>query len=62
MTVPWAAVIGIGNELRRDDGIGPAVAAEIQHRDIPGVRVSRRIGSCAGSNATTTDRLHRRGA
>jgi hydrogenase maturation protease len=39
MSKPWAAVIGIGNELRRDDGIGPAVAAEIQRRQIPGVRV-----------------------
>lgn len=32
-------MIGIGNELRCDDGIGPAVAAEIQRRKIPGVRV-----------------------
>lgn len=39
MTKPWAAVIGIGNELRRDDGIGPVVAAEVQRREIPGVRV-----------------------
>jgi hydrogenase maturation protease len=39
MTLPWAAVIGIGNELRRDDGIGPAVTAEVQRREIPGVRV-----------------------
>ena len=39
MTKPWAAVIGIGNELRRDDGIGPVVAAEVQRRGIPGVRV-----------------------
>lgn len=39
MTEPRAAVIGIGNELRRDDGIGPAVAAEVQRREIPGVRV-----------------------
>jgi hydrogenase maturation protease len=39
MTTPWAVVIGIGNELRRGDAIGPAAAAEIQRRKIPGVRV-----------------------
>ncbi|MFD2417081.1 hydrogenase maturation protease [Amycolatopsis pigmentata] len=31
-------VIGVGNEYRRDDGIGPAVATEIAGRDLPGVR------------------------
>ena len=39
MTTPRAVVIGIGNQLRRDDGIGPAVAAHIQRREIPGIRV-----------------------
>jgi len=39
MTKPWAAVISIGNQLHRDDGIGPAVAAEVQRHAIPGVRV-----------------------
>lgn len=33
------AVIGIGNGLRRDDGVGPAVAAAVDARAIPGVRV-----------------------
>lgn len=33
-----AVVIGVGNEYRRDDGIGPAVATEIGGRDLPGVR------------------------
>jgi hydrogenase maturation protease len=32
-------VIGIGNEYRRDDGVGPAVAAAIDERALPGVRV-----------------------
>lgn len=32
-------VIGIGNPYRRDDGVGPAVAAAIDQRAIPGVRV-----------------------
>jgi hydrogenase maturation protease len=32
-------VIGIGNEYRRDDGVGPAVAAAINERTLPGVRV-----------------------
>ena len=32
-------VIGVGNPFRRDDGIGPAVAAEIGRQLRPGVRV-----------------------
>jgi hydrogenase maturation protease len=32
-------VIGYGNELRGDDGIGPQLAAEIDGRNWPGVRV-----------------------
>jgi hydrogenase maturation protease len=32
-------VIGIGNPYRRDDGVGPAVAAAISERALPGVRV-----------------------
>lgn len=32
-------VIGIGNEYRRDDGVGPAVAVAISERKLPGVRV-----------------------
>lgn len=32
-------VIGVGNALRRDDGVGPAVAAEVQAMRLPGVRV-----------------------
>ncbi len=31
-------VIGYGNELRRDDGIGPRVARAVADWDIPGVR------------------------
>ena len=34
------AVIGIGNPYRHDDGIGPAVAAEIEGLRLPGVRVT----------------------
>ncbi|HET9118710.1 MAG TPA: hydrogenase maturation protease [Pseudonocardiaceae bacterium] len=48
MTPPWAAVIGVGNEFRRDDGIGPAVAAEVQRREIPGVRMMISQGEPAG--------------
>lgn len=36
---PCAVLIGIGNALRRDDGIGPAVAAAVNERDLPGVSV-----------------------
>ncbi len=34
-----SVVIGIGNELRRDDGVGPAVARAVADRGLPGVRV-----------------------
>ncbi len=33
------AVIGLGNGLRRDDGVGPVVAAAVDACAIPGVRV-----------------------
>lgn len=36
MSAPDSVVIGIGNEFRRDDGIGPAVAAQVA--GLPGVR------------------------
>jgi hydrogenase maturation protease len=32
-------VIGIGNNFRRDDGVGLAVAEQIAQRNLPGVRV-----------------------
>jgi hydrogenase maturation protease len=34
-----AVVIGVGNSFRRDDGIGPALAAVIGELDLPGVSV-----------------------
>ena len=34
-----AVVVGIGNPHRRDDGVGPAVAARVAARRLPGVRV-----------------------
>jgi hydrogenase maturation protease len=37
-------VIGIGNEYRRDDAVGHAVAAEIAARELPGVRVVTTLG------------------
>jgi hydrogenase maturation protease len=40
-------VIGIGNEFRRDDGVGLAVAAEIARRRLPGVRVMTAVGEPA---------------
>jgi hydrogenase maturation protease len=30
-------VIGVGNEYRRDDGVGPGVLALLRRRDLPGV-------------------------
>ncbi|GAA1599142.1 MULTISPECIES: hydrogenase maturation protease [Kribbella] len=32
-------VIGVGNEYRRDDGIGPALIAALEDRWLPGVRL-----------------------
>lgn len=34
-----SVVIGIGNDHRRDDGVGPAVARAVAARSLPGVRV-----------------------
>jgi len=31
-------VIGFGNSLRRDDGVGPAVAGELEELGLPGLR------------------------
>jgi hydrogenase maturation protease len=35
---PTAIVIGIGNDFRRDDAVGLAVADQIAERGLPGVR------------------------
>jgi len=35
-------VIGYGNTLRRDDGVGPKVAEAVAEMDLPGVRVITR--------------------
>ena len=43
-----AVVIGVGNSYRRDDGIGPAVAAEIEGQHLPGIRVAFCDGEPAG--------------
>lgn len=40
-------VIGIGNDFRRDDGVGLAVAAEIDRQRLPDVRVITTIGDPA---------------
>ena len=37
-------LIGIGNAYRRDDGVGLAVAEEIEERALPGVRTEMAIG------------------
>jgi hydrogenase maturation protease len=34
-----ALVIGVGNPFRRDDGVGPAVAAEVERLSLDAVRV-----------------------
>ncbi|MEU2254977.1 hydrogenase maturation protease [Nocardia xishanensis] len=40
MSGPWAVVIGVGNEYRGDDGVGPAVAQRLENLGIPGVVVT----------------------
>ncbi|MGW4093529.1 hydrogenase maturation protease [Nocardia sp. NPDC004750] len=40
MTEPRAVVVGVGNEYRGDDGIGPVVASRIEDLGIPGVLVA----------------------
>ena len=42
-----AVVVGVGNRFRRDDGVGPAVAADIAGRNRAGVRVMTDIGDSA---------------
>jgi hydrogenase maturation protease len=37
-------VIGVGNEFRRDDGVGPAVIAELERRSLPEVLLTRSDG------------------
>jgi hydrogenase maturation protease len=32
-------VIGLGNDYRRDDGVGPIIAAAVNDKALPGVRV-----------------------
>ena len=44
-------MIGVGNPYRRDDGIGPAVAAAISDRNLTGTRVL----SCAGEMTQILD-------
>ncbi len=43
-----SVVIGVGNPFRRDDGIGPAVAAAIERQHLPGVRVVISDGEPSG--------------
>ena len=62
-----AVVIGIGNPFRNDDGIGPAVAAQIEEQRLPGVRVVISDGEPAGlleawagaDLAVVVDAIHR---
>ncbi len=51
-------VIGIGNSYRRDDGVGPAVAAVVDAQAVPGVRVVSNAGDpCAIIDAWAGARL-----
>lgn len=50
-----AVVIGIGNPFRNDDGIGPAVADQIEEQRLPGVRVVMSDGEPAGLLEAWTD-------
>lgn len=39
MSEPWTVVIGVGNEFRRDDGIGPALVEYLRPLDLARVRL-----------------------
>lgn len=45
-------LIGIGNEYRGDDGLGPLVAREMQRRSLPGVDVREESGEGASLMGT----------
>ena len=51
-------VIGYGNTLRRDDGVGPVVAAEVEALHLPGVRTL----ACQQLTPELADPLSRAGA
>jgi len=40
-------LIGVGNPFRKDDGAGPAVAALVRAKSVPGVRILVRTGEGA---------------
>lgn len=40
MSTPGAVLVGIGNAYRREDGIGPALAAAVERLGRPGVSVT----------------------
>ncbi len=40
MTAAGTIVIGVGNEFRHDDGIGPAVVSRLRRHGLPGVRLA----------------------
>ena len=50
-TVVSTVVVGVGNEFRRDDGVGPAVVARLRGRDLPGVR----LAECDGETGRLLD-------
>ncbi|MGW4351886.1 hydrogenase maturation protease [Nocardia sp. NPDC004582] len=48
MTEPRAVVIGVGNEFRHDDGVGPEVARRLETLRLPGVLVAQCDGEPTG--------------
>ncbi|QIS11339.1 hydrogenase maturation protease [Nocardia arthritidis] len=48
MTGPRAVVIGVGNEFRHDDGIGPRIATDLEKLGLPEVLVTLCDGEPAG--------------
>jgi hydrogenase maturation protease len=40
MTIRRVVVIGVGNDFRHDDGIGPAVIGQLQQHGLPGVALT----------------------
>ena len=50
-----AVVIGVGNEFRRDDGVGPAVVARLGNEELNAVRLIVSDGEPAGMLEAWTD-------
>jgi hydrogenase maturation protease len=52
---PQVLIVGIGNQYRHDDGVGPLIARALRARHLPGVRVLEHGGEGASLMAMWQD-------